>query len=707
MSASTAERRDSLALASSKIGPRHLERLAVVYVRQSHPTQILHHPESTRAQYNLTEHAVALGWSRERVLVIDDDQGRTATNTEGRPGFQRLVAEVGLDHVGIIVGFQMSRLARSCRDWHQLIEVCALFGTLLCDLDGVYDPGHYNDRLVLGLKGTISEAELHIIKQRMHAGKLIKAQRGELGMHLPLGYVKRPSGEIVKDPDEHAQHVVTLLFEQFERRGTIHGVLCYLVEHDLRLPIRVASGPDKGELRWSRPNRKTLQNVFNNPTYAGAYVYGRRPIDPRAKRPGRPATGRKVAHKGEWAVCLRDRLPAYVSWEQYEKNLHQLELNCNVTRGVARKGTTLLAGLVRCGRCGHRMVAQYSQGYPRYVCLQEAAVYAGPLCQSVAARAVDRVVEALLLRALEPCALEVSLAVAADVERERAREEHLWQQRLERARYEVERARRQYNAVEPENRLVARTLERTLEEQLGAEQKLQEDYRRARAARPAMLTEAEREAIRTLATELPKLWNSPTTTNEQRKEVVRQLLEEARLTVVGESERVEMTLRWAGGHETTTTLTRPVSKLSQLSYYDDLVRRVTQLRGEGKLWPQVADTLNAEGWRPAKRRATFTPAMVQSLLASKGAERGLQSPRPLPERLAANEWTLPALADRLGMSRITLHSWVRRGWVRARKVPSSRPPGVWILWADDKELERLAALRTAPHTRWSRRPQPA
>jgi DNA invertase Pin-like site-specific DNA recombinase len=689
MNAGTAERRDGVTFAALKIGPRHLERLAMVYVRQSHPSQLLHHPESTRVQYNLTEHAIALGWSRERVLVIDDDQGRTATNMEGRPGF--------------IIGFQMSRLARSCRDWHQLIEVCALFGTLLCDLDGVYDPANYNDRLVLGLKGTISEAELHVIKQRMHAGKLAKAQRGELGMHLALGYVRRPSGEVVKDPDEQAQAVVQMLFEQFQIRGTVQGVLCYLVEHDLKLPIRIASGPDKGELRWSRPNRMTLQNVFNNPIYAGAYVYGRRPIDPRAKRPGRPATGRKVAHGGEWAVCLRDRLPAYITWEQYEQNLRQLELNRNAARGVARKGSALLAGLVRCGRCGYRMAAMYSDGYPRYACVAEAAVYAGPLCQSVAARAVDRVVEELVLRAIEPSALEVSLAVASDLEHERAREEQIWQQRLERARYEVERVQRQYNAVEPENRLVARTLERALEDRLGAEQKLQEDYRRARASRPAMLNDEERSAIRALATELPRLWSSPTTTNEQRKDVIRQLLEEARVTVLGESERVELTLRWAGGHETTTTLTRPVGKLSQLSYYDDLIRRTEQLRHEGKSLQQVADTLNAEGWRPAKRRTTFNASMVSSLLEAKGATRTTRPRGPLPKKLKANEWTLPALADHLGMSRVTLHSWVRRGWVQARKVESPRPSGAWLLWADDNELQRLATLRTTPRMRWARR----
>jgi Recombinase/Recombinase zinc beta ribbon domain len=403
-----------------------------------------------------------------------------------------------------------------------LIDACALFGTLLGDFDGVYDAAVYNDRLLLGLKGTISEAELYLIKQRMHAAKLAKAQRGELGMLRPIGYVTRASGEIVKDPDEQARHIVELVFEQFQRRATIHGVLCYLLEHDLKLPVRIASGPDKGELHWSRPSRSTLQDVFTNPAYAGAYVYGRRAMDPRANRLGHPATRRRDAH--EWAVCLRDRLPAYISWEQYEQNLRQLELNCNATRGVPRKGATLLAGLVRCGRCGHRMQMSYNGGYARYACVYEARHYAGPLCLSVAARSVDHVAEALVLRALEPSALELSLAVASDLEHERAREEKLWQQRLERARYDVERARRQYDAVEPENRLVARTVERTLEERLGAEQKLKEDYNRACAAHPTTLTDEERSAIRALATELPKLWDSPTTTNEQRKEVVRQLV---------------------------------------------------------------------------------------------------------------------------------------------------------------------------------------
>jgi hypothetical protein len=312
------------------------------------------------------------------------------------------------------------------------------------------------------------------------------------------------------------------------------------------------------------------------------------------------------------------------------------------------------------------------------------------------------VVEALLLRALEPSALEVSLAVAADVERERAREEQLWQQRLERAHYEVERARRQYDAVEPENRLVARTIERTLEERLGAEQKLQEDHRRARAARPVSLTETERSAIRALATELPAVWKSPTTTNEQRKEVARQLLEEARVKVVGVSEQVELTLRWAGGHETTTTLARPVAQFSQLSYYDDLLRRAENLRRDGKTLQQVADTLNAEGWHPATRSATFSMSMVDRLLASKEPDHGTHPPSPPPANLEANEWTLPALADQLGMSRHTLADWAQHGRVQARKVPSAWPQGVWLIRADADELARLAMLRKAPL--WPRKP---
>lgn len=704
MDTRTPDARASYAIAS-KVAPRHLDRLAVVYVRQSTMQQLVNHQESTRMQYDLVTRALALGWPRDRVLVIDDDLGRSGASAEGRPGFQRLVAEVGLDHVGLILGVEMSRLARSCRDWHQLLEVCSLFHTLISDLDGVYDPSHFNDRLLLGLKGTMSEAELHVLKQRMNAGRDAKAARGELGMLLPVGYVRRASGEVIKDPDEQARTVVETIFDQFERRGTVHGVLCYLVEHGIQMPLRARSGPDKGELRWCRPNRMTLQTLLGNPIYAGAYVWGRRPTDPRAKKPGRPTTGRKVAHMGEWRVCLRDRVPAYLSWERYEANLKQLAQNRQVARGVVRKGATLLAGMIRCGRCGHRMVAQYGGGgYPRYNCIAEASTYAGALCQTLAARCVDEQVEALLLRALEPAALDVSLAVATDLEAERARLERLWQQRLERAQYDVDRSRRQYNVVEPENRLVARTLERQLEEHLAAQLKLQEDYRRYSAERPATLTAEERNAIRRLASDIPALWRASTTTIEQRKTVMRQLADEVRVTVDGESERVSMTVMWVGGHRTETMLMRPVAKLSQLSYYAELVSRVEALGREGHTHTQIAERLNAEGWRPAKRRATFNDSMVSDLLARTRAARIAHKVVSTEPR--DHEWTIGALADALSMPSITLYTWLRRGWVKARKVPSECATGQWRVWADDDELARLRALRSAPRTRWARPTSP-
>jgi DNA invertase Pin-like site-specific DNA recombinase len=312
---------------AEKILPRHLERLAVVYVRQSTMQQVLAHQESTRLQYRLAHRAMALGWAEARVLVIDEDLGRSGSSVEGRHDFQRLVAEVGLDHVGLILGVEMSRLARSSKDWHQLLEICALFGTLLADLDGIYDPSQYNDRLLLGLKGTMSEAELHLLKQRMYQGKLHKARRGELSFPLPIGYAWTASGQARFDPDAQVQHVVRLVFRKFDEIGTLHTLLRYLVQYDIQLGVRVREGPAKGSLEWRRPNRMTLQNLLKNPLYAGAYASGRRQVDPRKKQPGRPTTGRLTRRRQDYHVLLQDRVPAYISWQQYEHNLARLAAN--------------------------------------------------------------------------------------------------------------------------------------------------------------------------------------------------------------------------------------------------------------------------------------------------------------------------------------------------------------------------------------------
>src|SRR3954449_556567 len=306
-------------LRTDKIQARHRERQAVVYVRQSTVRQVLQHQESTRLQYALSDRAHQLGWSLEQVIVIDDDLGRSAASTLHRPGFQRLVAEVGLGHIGLVLGIEVSRLARSCRDWHQLLEMCALFDTLIADADGIYDPSTYNDRLLLGLKGTMSEAELHILKARMHEGRRAKAARGELVLGLPRGYVLKPSGEIALDPDEGVQQVIRLVFAIFERRRSVSGVLRYLVDHDIQLPDRVRAGPSKGDVRWNRPSRPTLSDLLRHPAYAGAYVYGRRHHAGRLRVPGQPHSGRRFRRDPQtWMVLQPGVYPAYIDWGTFE-----------------------------------------------------------------------------------------------------------------------------------------------------------------------------------------------------------------------------------------------------------------------------------------------------------------------------------------------------------------------------------------------------
>ena len=307
-----------------------------------------------------------LGWSRERVLVIDDDQAQTASTMEGRLGFQHLLAEVSLNHVGLVLGMEMNRLARCNKDWHQLLEVCALFDTLLYDNDGLYDASNYNDRLVLGLKGTMSEAELHILKTRMQQGRRNKAERGELFTTLPFGYVRLPSDEIAKDPDEQARCVVDLLFRKFEELQSGSALLRYLVSEDIRLPFRVRSGANRGQLHWRRPNLTKLLDTLCNPMYAGVYVYGRRPVDPKRKKPG--DSGQRLVPMEQWQVIIPDRLPAYITWERYVKN--QQRIAANKTRqsspGPPREGTSLLSGLIVCGRCGYHMQVRYNGTKPYY-----------------------------------------------------------------------------------------------------------------------------------------------------------------------------------------------------------------------------------------------------------------------------------------------------------------------------------------------------
>lgn len=691
-------------LASEKIRREHRERLAVVYVRQSTVQQIERHQESTRLQYALVDRAFQLGWARENIVVIDDDLGRSGATAEGRLGFQRLVAQVGLDKVGLVLGIEMSRLARSCRDWHQLLEICALFDTLIADADGVYDPANHNDRLLLGLKGTMSEAELHIIKARMLEGRRAKAGRGELGRHVPMGYVRRPSGEIVLDPDEQAQTTIRLVFDLFERWRTIGKVMSHFARHDIRLPVRVLGGPNKGELEWRRPSRPTLQNLFTNPIYAGAYVYGLRSVDRRRQKPGRPGTGRRPPHLDNAAVVLPDRVPAYITWDQYQRNLAQLQANRAGWVGAPRAGTALLSGVLICGRCGLRMRAYYSNNgsAARYMCCDMKSSHAEPPCQSLKAAPLDRLLTEVVLEALQPAALEASLAVAADLDAERAALERHWQQRRERARYEVDRARRQYGAVEPENRLVARTLEKAWEEALAEQGRLEVDYERFVRDAAAGPSPADLATIRSLAQDLPALWSAGTTTQEERQTIVRLLLERVLVEVVDGTEQVRVECHWHGGNRTRHQLVRPVARLDALSTYPDLVARAAGLHHEGHGYPEIAEILNREGWRPAKRRDTFNAAMVNHLLLKAGIveRRYHRGPRPIERE--PDEWTIRELAEEIGMPEPTLYTWVQQGRLPCRLVETGGKPAK-LVHADAANIAALKEIRAVPAP-WHRRP---
>jgi DNA invertase Pin-like site-specific DNA recombinase len=683
---------------SGKVQGIHLDRLAVIYVRQSTIYQVEHHQESARLQYALKERAIQLGWSPQRVIVIDEDQGHSGGSAEGRTGFQQLVAEVGLNHVGGIFGIEVSRLARSNRDWYQLLDMCALFRTLISDVDGIYDSSNYNDRLLLGLKGTMSEAELHILKQRLNAGKWSKARRGELVFPVPIGYWRRPSGEVMKDPDTQAQAVVELVFATFARCRTINGVLRYLVEHGIALPVRERCGVEKGNLRWSRPSRSTLRNMLTNPVYAGAYVYGRRPVDPLKQQAGHPGTGRTETVLGEWEVCLKDRLPAYLTWGEYERNQRQIAANQSQARGVPRQGASLVAGLLVCGRCGQRMTTHYTNNGDglRYACDRQYLQYREASCQSLSGAPVDEVVSRLVLQALEPLALDLSLQVAEDLEAERAQVLEQWHYRLERAQYEVERAFRQYNTVEPEHRLVARQLEQQWEEALQAEDALQREYERVVAQHPVPLSVEEREAIRHLAGDLPALWHAPTTTAAERQAIVRQLIERVVVTVQGESEQVTVEIQWAGGSCTQTTVIRPVARWEQLSFYPTLVRQVKALVAEGRQQQPIARLLTQKGWHGPRGEGPVTVSMVQRVLMREGEPnaRALQESEGFAS--GTNEWTADTLAQTLAMPRDTLYNWLHQGTLTARRVVYRGHPR-WVIWADEAEVARLRTLHE--HTR--------
>ena len=583
---------------NSKVSTRHLGRQAYLYVRQSTLRQVVENTESTARQYALRRRAIALGWAEEQIEVIDSDLGQSGASAVDRAGFQRLVSEVGLGRAGIVMGLEVSRLARNSSDWHRLLEICALRTTLILDEDGLYDPADFNDRLLLGLKGTMSEAELHMIRARLQGGIRNKARRGELRFRLPVGFVYDAQGKVVLDPDEQVRRSVRLLFATFRRVGSAFGTVRAFGDQGLVFPTRLHCGPSKGDLVWGPLTNGRVLGVLHNPRYAGAYAYGRR----AGGMKGRMGFGAMRSQPREaWHTLIMDAHPGYITWKDYEENLERLRQNAQDTpenrRCPPREGPALLQGMVLCGVCGRRMTVRYQGGkerpQPWYICQGARATQACPTCQSLPGVGIDRAIGELLLEAMTPAALEVALAVEAELEARIGEAEDVRLKQVERARYEAELARRRFQRVDPEHRLVADSLEADWNEKLRELGRIRDDFQRHREEDHLVLDEADKARIRSLATDFPRLWCDPKTPDRERKRIVRLLLED--ITLLRTEQEMVALVRFSGGANRTLRLPRPPStgegsKLSQvaLAEMDRLLDHHTE--------SEVARILNERGF---------------------------------------------------------------------------------------------------------------
>ncbi len=645
-----------MSTAHQKVDTGHLSRDAYLYVRQSSLQQVFDHGESTRRQYALRDRAVALGWPTENIVVIDSDQGLSGADSD-REGFQHLVAEVGLGRAGIVLGLEVSRLARNSTDWHRLLEICALSETLILDEDGVYDPGEFNDRLLLGLKGTMSEAELHMMRARLRGGTLNAARRGELKIPLPVGLVYDPLGDVVLDPDEQVQHSLRLLFDTFTRTGSAQATVKHFNSEKLLFPHRPPGGSHKGELHWKPLKFSRVLQVLHNPRYAGAFAYGR---TRRRRRPGGGVEHRRLARE-EWTVLLRDAHPGYIDWRRFEENERQLRDNARSyeakRRSPPREGPALLQGLATCGVCGRSMTVHYytrkGLRFPHYECSREGIETASARCQNMSGAAIDRAVGELLVELVTPLTLEVALQVQDELTA-RADEADLWRtQRVQRAREEANLARQRFMQTHPDNRMVADVLEAEWNAKLRALNEAQHELERNRAEPGQGVDDGQRQRILALASDFPRLWNDPATPHRERKRLARLLIDDVTLTKATRSLGVR--LRGGAIRELTWTPDPPIYERFRTK--DEIVAEIDRLLND-HTEGEVADILNRRGCRTAHGLA-FTQNLVKATRHHRGLksryerlrDRGLLTAREAGERLAVSE--------------DTVHAWHKAGLLRA------------------------------------------
>lgn len=665
-----------------KVTAKQLSRDAYLYVRQSSLRQVFEHTEGTRRQYALRERAVAMGWPTERIVVIDSDLGQSGADGD-REGFQRLVADVGMGRAGIVLGLEVSRLARNSTDWHRLLEICALSETLILDEDGVYDPVDFNDRLLLGLKGTMSEAELHMMRARLRGGSLNAARRGELKIPLPVGLIYDPLDNVVLDPDEQVQHSLRLLFDTFTRTGSACATVKHFKQENLRFPHRVRNGPRKGELHWKALKFSRVLYVLHNPRYAGAFAYGR---TRSRRRPGGGYECRRLARE-EWTVLILDAHPGYITWERFEQNERQLRDNAQSYEGKRRspprEGPALLQGLAVCGVCGRNMTVRYytrkGRPFPQYECSRQGIESASARCQSIAGAVIDRAVGELLVELMTPLTLEVALQVQDELAA-RAGEADRWRaQQVQRAREEADLARRRFMQAHPDNRMVADVLEAEWNAKLRALDEAQLELERRRTEPGQALDEQQRQRILALAGDFPRLWNDPATPHRERKRMARLLIEDVTLTKATLSLGVR--LRGGATRQLTWTPTPPIYERYKTPV--KVVAEVDRLLDE-HTDGEVARILNERGYRSAYGHA-FTQGIIKVIrdnytlksLFERLRDRGMLTAREAAERLAVSTSTIIAWG-KAGLLRG--HAYCDGGY-RMYEIPDPPPtkqPGRWL-----------------------------
>ena len=678
-------------LSSPKVTSAHQQRWAYIYVRQSSAKQVTQNKESQQYQYRLQQRAVELGWPAERVRVIDSDLGLSGSEAAGRSGFQKLVAEVSLGQVGIVFGYEVSRLARNNRDWYLLLDLAAVFGTLIADNDGVYDPRQYNDRLLLGLKGTMSEAELHLLRQRLDAGRMNQVKRGAYRQRLPTGYVRLDNGSVVKDPDEQVRHVLELVFAKFAELGSANKVIRYLRQQSILFPRRQSAGPQANQLLWKVASESAVTDLLQNPAYAGAFAYGRRQRDPTLRKAGRPATGNRRKPMSEWLHLQQNAYPAYIAWEQYLTNQERIRQNGlrfveqrQKAQGIVREGPGLLQGMVLCGHCGHHMQTVYKHT-PRYVCRGLVRTTQAPSdCNSVRAPVIDDLVVRAFLAAIQPAQLDALEAILAAQRLERGQLERQWQEQLKRAQYEAHLAQRQYDAVDPDNRLVAAELERRWEARLLQLRQTEEDYDRfQQTPLPERVPPEWRDLFREASRRLPELW--PSLSNAQKKELLRSLIQQVIIRRPA-PDQLQIRIVWISGCYTDHTSLTPIHRDRDVSGYDQMVARVQEMWKQGYNDEQMAKRLSREGFHSA-RSTNVTPKSVMKIRLARKWYLPFQRLRGAEAVNGA--LTVNGLAKRLGVNESTVYRFVYRKTIPGDYVTQETQTGIYLIRKDEQLIEEL------------------